>query len=106
MTLELTAESFQEDVLQAELPVLVDFWASWCGPCKSLAPTLEELSEQYAGQVVIAKIEADKNKELAAQYNVRSIPCLIMFKNGTEIDRWTGNIPKVTLCDIIARQID
>ena len=79
-TVTVDNNSFQADVLQSAEPVVVDFWAEWCGPCKMIAPALEELSSEYAGKVKIAKLNIDENPELAAQYGVRSIPTLMLFK--------------------------
>ena len=73
---------FQQEVLQSSIPVLVDFWATWCGPCQALAPTLDEIADDYQGKIKVVKIDIDQNPESAAQYNVRSIPTLLIFKNG------------------------
>src|SRR5690606_29126694 len=85
-TVKVDTENFQSDVLQASEPVIVDFWAEWCGPCKMIAPALEEISAELGGKVKVAKLNVDENPELAAQYGVRSIPTLIMFKNGEVAD--------------------
>ena len=78
----VTDESFEPEVLQADLPVLVDYWAEWCGPCKAVAPILDELAKDYAGRVKIAKLDIDQNDKMPARYGVRGIPTLMLFKNG------------------------
>src|SRR5690606_5743077 len=96
-TVKVDTENFQSDVLQASEPVIVDFWAEWCGPCKMIAPALEEISAELGGKVKVAKLNVDENPELAAQYGVRSIPALIMFKNGEVADMKVGAAPKTAL---------
>jgi len=96
-TVKVDTENFQSDVLQASEPVIVDFWAEWCGPCKMIAPALEEISAELGGKVKVAKLNVDENPELAAQYGVRSIPTLIMFKNGEVADMKVGAAPKTAL---------
>ncbi|MCB5184961.1 thioredoxin TrxA [Methylobacillus gramineus] len=78
-----TDGKFAEDVLQAELPVLVDYWAEWCGPCKMIAPVLDEVAQHYAGRLIVAKLNIDENPETAPQYGIRGIPTLMLFKNGS-----------------------
>ena len=80
--IHVTDSSFEQDVLQAERPVLLDFWAEWCGPCKAIAPLLEEIAGEYAGKVTVAKMNVDENPKTPMRFNVRSIPTLILFKNG------------------------
>jgi|TARA_B110001454_G_scaffold31027_1_gene30301 thioredoxin 1 len=82
--------SFGNDVLQSKLPVMVDFWAEWCGPCRAIAPVLEELSEDYDGKAHIVKINVDENAKLSADYQVHGIPCLVIFKDGKEVERVVG----------------
>ncbi len=89
----LTDPEFEDKVLKSELPVLVDFWAEWCGPCKMIAPFLDQLSDEMKGKVNIAKINVDQNSKYAEQFGVRSIPCLILFKNGELIDTVVGADP-------------
>ena len=96
-TVKVDKSNFQADVLQASEPVVVDFWAEWCGPCKMIGPSLEEISNELAGKVKIAKLNIDENQELAAQYGVRSIPTLLMFKDGEVSDMKVGALPKTAL---------
>jgi len=90
MTVEINDASFKSEVTDAPLPVLVDFWAPWCGPCKMIAPVLEELAQEYDGKIKIVKINIDDNQNTPAQFGVRSIPTLILFKNGNEVEKIIG----------------
>ena len=96
-TKPVTDHSFETDVLKAEGPVLVDFWADWCGPCKAIAPALEEIGAEYAGKLTIAKVNIDENPVTPNNYAVRGIPTLILFKNGKPISTKVGAAPKSAL---------
>ena len=96
-TVAVTDETFEAEVTNSDIPVVVDFWAEWCGPCKQIGPALEELSEQYDGQVKIAKVNVDENPNSPAQMGVRGIPALFMFKDGQVISNKVGAAPKAAL---------
>ncbi len=97
----VTDASFAQDVLSANIPVLVDFWAAWCGPCKMIAPILDDLAEQYAGKVKIAKVDVDANKEIPGKFNIRGIPTLLIFKNGQVEATKVGALSKTQLVEFI-----
>ncbi len=101
-TVKVDTSNFKSEVLESAEPVVVDFWAEWCGPCKMIAPSLEELSIEYAGKVKVAKVNIDENPEIAAQFGVRSIPTLAMFKGGEVADIKVGAAPKTALSSWIA----
>jgi thioredoxin 1 len=96
-TVAVTDETFQSKVLDSELPVLVDFWAEWCGPCLQVAPILEELSETYAGRIVIAKLNSDENPRVSAAYGITSIPTMNIYRGGELVKQVVGARPKPTL---------
>ncbi len=93
--------SFNEDVLNSDKPVLVDYWAAWCGPCKAIAPILDEIAEQYAGRVTIAKLNVDENPETASKFGIRGIPTLMLFKNGEPAETKVGAISKSQLQEFL-----
>ncbi|PKG43610.1 thioredoxin [Psychroflexus sp. MES1-P1E] len=101
MTLEITDKDFQEKVLESDLPVLVDFWAAWCGPCRMVGPIIDELNTEYEGKAVIAKMDVDQNQEFAAKYGVRNIPTVLFFKNGEMVNRQVGVAQKETYKEAI-----
>ena len=105
MALELNDSTFEEKVLKSDKPVLVDFWAEWCGPCRMVGPIIDELSKEFEGKAVVGKIDVDSNQELAVQYGVRSIPTLIIFKNGEVASTQIGAISKQQLEDFIAAEV-
>ena len=100
-TVKVDNNNFRKDVLEAEGPVVVDFWAEWCGPCKMIGPSLEEIAAEMSGKVKITKLNIDENPELAAQYGVRSIPTLMIFKQGDVADMKVGAAPKTVLSNWI-----
>jgi thioredoxin 1 len=103
-TLILTDATFDE-TLKSDKPVLVDFWAEWCGPCKMIGPAVEELAGDYEGKAVVAKLNVDENPEVTARYGVRSIPTLLVFKNGQIVDKQIGAVPKSVLASKLGAQV-
>ena len=101
----LKASDFEAEVLQSQIPVLLDFWAEWCGPCRMVAPSVEALATEYAGKAKVYKVDVDSEGELAMRYGVLSIPSLIVVKNGQEVDRITGAAPKEQIAAMIDRHL-
>ncbi len=100
--LHVTDAEFKEKVLDSKMPVLVDFWAAWCGPCRMIAPFVEELAKEYAGKAVVAKLDTDANPQTPMSYGIMGIPTLLFFKNGQVVDRIVGAVPKA----VIAKKLD
>ena len=98
----VTKSSFDTEVLKSEIPVLVDFWATWCGPCRAIAPAVDAIAAEYVGKAKVLKVNVDEEPEIASQYNVQSIPTLLIFKGGAPVDQVVGLVPK----DVIAGKID
>jgi thioredoxin 1 len=104
-TIKVTDQSFPSDVLQAKGPVLVDFWAEWCGPCRAIGPKLEEIAGEMAGKITVAKVNVDENPETPSKYGVRGIPTLIVFKDGKEVEQIVGNHPKENIVDLLKKHM-
>jgi thioredoxin 1 len=106
MKVEITTENFEQEVLQSDVPVLVDFWAEWCMPCKMIAPVLDEMSEEYDGKLKIGKLNVDEQGDLAARYNVVSIPTLMVFKGGEVAGQQIGAAPRDRLEKLVEPHMD
>lgn len=105
MALEFTDSNFEELVIKSDKPVLVDFWAEWCGPCRMVGPVVEELSKEYEGKAVIGKVNVDHNPSISAQFGIRNIPTLLFFKGGQLVDKQVGAVPKNVLAGKLEAQL-
>ena len=105
MALEITDKSFEDVVLKSDKPVMVDFWAAWCGPCRMVGPIIEELSSDFEGRAVVGKLDVDANQEFAAKYGVRNIPTVLVFKNGEVVGKQVGVAPKSTYTQALEQHI-
>ena len=101
MAISVNDSNFEETVLQAGLPVLVDFWAEWCGPCKMMLPIIEEVSAEYEGKIIVVKVDVDSSPGTAARFGIRNIPTILFFKNGEVVDKQVGAAPKTSLVEKI-----
>ena len=98
---EITSLNFSDEVLKSDTPVLVDFWAEWCGPCRAIGPVVDEIANDYDGKVSVGKLNVDHENQLAMEYGVRSIPALLIFNNGTVVNQIVGAVPKNRITDIL-----
>ena len=103
--LSVNTSEFEEKVLKSDVPVLVDFWAEWCGPCKAIGPSVEQLAAEYAGKARVFKLDVDADPAIASQYGVMSIPALLVFKGGKVVDQMVGAAPKATIAQLIDRSL-
>ncbi len=103
---EITDANFQTEVLKSGTPVLIDFWAEWCGPCKMIAPVVEELANEYQGKLKVGKLDVDNNQQVAMQYGIRSIPTLLIFKEGKVVDQVVGAVPKKMLVEKVTKHVN
>lgn len=105
MAIQITDANFEEVVLKSDKPVLVDFWAEWCGPCRMVGPIVEEISNEYAGKAVVGKVDVDNNPNISMQFGIRNIPTLLVFKGGKVVDKQVGAVPKNVLTQKLDAQM-
>lgn len=105
MALTLTDNNYETEVLKSDKLVMIDFWATWCGPCIALAPTVEAISKEYEGKVVVGKVDVDSNPDLSVKYGIRNIPTILFVKNGQVVDKQVGNVPKPVLEQTIKKHL-
>ena len=103
--LAIAGADFEKNVLQSDVPVLVDFWAEWCGPCKAIGPSIEQLATEYAGRAKVYKVDVDREGEIAQRYGIMSIPALLVFKGGKVVDQMVGALPKQHIAALIERAL-
>ncbi|OKH33042.1 thioredoxin [[Phormidium ambiguum] IAM M-71] len=103
--LQVTDSTFETEVINSAIPVLVDFWAPWCGPCRMVAPVVDEIATQYEGQVKVVKLNTDENPNVASKFGIRSIPTLMIFKGGQRVDMVVGAVPKTTLANTLEKYL-
>ena len=101
----LTATNFEQEVLNSDVPVLVDFWAEWCGPCKAIGPSIEQLAQEYSGRAKVYKLNVDEEGDIAMRYGIMSIPALLVFKGGKVVDQMVGAAPKAQIAALLERSI-
>jgi thioredoxin 1 len=103
--IQLTDATFKGEVVDSKIPVLVDFWATWCGPCKAIAPVVEEIAGEYEGKLKVGKVDVDSNQTVAMQYQIRSIPTLLIFKSGAVVEQIVGAVPKKSLIEKLSKHL-
>ncbi len=104
-TIEITDSNFETEVEKSDIPVLIDFWAAWCGPCRALAPTVEEIADEYQGKLKVGKLDVDANSALSAKFSIRGIPTLLLFKDGQVKEQLVGAVPKATIVGAITKHV-
>lgn len=105
MAIEITDSNFEEVVTKSDKPVLVDFWAEWCGPCRMVGPVVEEIAKEYEGKAVVGKVDVDSNPDISVKFGIRNIPALLFFKNGEIVDKQVGAVPKSVLVEKLEKQL-